>query len=256
VHALTVETLPVGYGESHLLTIPSTNGPIYVLVDAGPGTSSATLKSLLIERGVKNINTVWISHPHPNHVDGLRSLAPEIDVQRLVWSGFAGKNEFADAFITLAPQSAWRVDVRQSPFRLLLGSVEFLLIHPSVPSRSLHHDNQVLLVRHQQVGILFAGDLSPDFQSSVKRRALNELKADQATLWAVTWPHHGDRLSVDWQKWFPSVPWVLLSTGPNEWSLPQANNPLLGLPTLRRTDKQPLRAIRLESDGRELKEIP
>jgi len=244
--------LPVGYGEAHLLTIPSSNGPIHILIDAGPGEGDLTLQKQLQARDIKTLNTVWISHPHPNHVDGLRMLAPGIRAQRLIWSGFEGQEASADVFPALAGQSAWRVHERQAPFRLQIGTVEFIQIHPGARSRSLHRDNLVLLVRHGQVAVLFTGDLSADFQSGVRESVQQELQRRRARLWAITWPHHGDRLSMDWQQWLKQVPFLLLSVGTNEYNLPLPDNILLSSPSLRRTDQAGV--IRFESNGKQLEE--
>ncbi len=108
----------------------------------------------------------------------------------------------------------------------------------------MHEDSLVLQVTYHDVQFLFPGDLDPSHQKAYFLEGTD----------VVTWPHHGDVLSVEWRERFQKIPWIVLSVGPNTLGLPQ---PVAGstlLDRALRTDR--LGDIELWTDGATIKRAP
>src|SRR5688572_13713101 len=71
-------TIAVGYGEAHLFTVAHGTFSWAVLIDAGPAEAGPRLQAALTRAGVRALDWVVVSHPHPNHYEGLAGLEPDI----------------------------------------------------------------------------------------------------------------------------------------------------------------------------------
>jgi competence protein ComEC len=103
---LEVLFVSVGQGDCTLLRLPDGSA---VLVDAGgspeggadPGERDVV--PLLRDLGVTTLAAVFASHPHPDHVLGLKAVAQAVEVERLFTNGAAASGDSAEALATLPP---------------------------------------------------------------------------------------------------------------------------------------------------------
>ncbi|PIY16538.1 MAG: DNA internalization-related competence protein ComEC/Rec2, partial [Elusimicrobia bacterium CG_4_10_14_3_um_filter_49_12_50_7] len=90
---LTVTVIDVGQGDCSLIQLP--NGKT-VLVDAGSGgvgwnpfdAGTTIVVPFLKKMGVKHIDYIVMTHPHSDHIGGVRPVVKELSVGTLVDSGF------------------------------------------------------------------------------------------------------------------------------------------------------------------------
>lgn len=68
---LVVEFLDVGQGDAVLVTSPTGKR---MLVDGGPPSSASKLIAMLRERGVEGLDLLVMTHPHLDHLGGLRAV--------------------------------------------------------------------------------------------------------------------------------------------------------------------------------------
>jgi len=249
-----IETLPVGYGEAHLVTVENAKKTWHILVDAGPAEASPDLADHLRARGIQELHTVWISHAHPNHVDGLSTLPDHFPIQHIRIPRFSSENSYVQALQTRIRQKGWQNALHQdlAPKQVRIGTTDWTILHPRTPGTDLHTDGLVVLLTHKKVGVLFSGDLAPASHAAVREVCEKILQAQGATLAAVTWPHHGDHLAPEWLRWFNTIPRVLLSVGVNPYGLPLAL-PEAAAWNVLRTDTQG--TLRLISDGNTLQRV-
>lgn len=183
---LEVIFLSVGQGDAALLRLPDGSA---VLIDAGgapeggadPGERDVV--PLLRDLGVARLAAVFASHPHPDHVLGLRAVAAAFPVDRFFGNGRAANGDAADALralplpVTLQPGDGWeRAGVR---FDAVGGA------------RALFEENNASLVLRVTWGataFLFPGDLEEEGEGAAA--AAGGLDAD-----VVKVAHHGSRRS-------------------------------------------------------------
>ena len=74
-----MQFLPVGQGDAILI---QWKDDVVWLVDGGPFTFD--LVPYLKRRGIWRIDTVWLSHPHADHMEGLFPVLEQLGVGALV----------------------------------------------------------------------------------------------------------------------------------------------------------------------------
>src|SRR5262249_32602816 len=68
---LQVYALDVGQGDSELITSPEGKS---FLIDAGPPQAGDEVVSALKKRDVKSLDLVVATHPHSDHIGGMRAI--------------------------------------------------------------------------------------------------------------------------------------------------------------------------------------
>ncbi|MEO9887175.1 MAG: DNA internalization-related competence protein ComEC/Rec2, partial [Balneola sp.] len=129
---MTVTVLDVGQGDATFLQTP--NGKS-ILIDAGvwsPGSNSG--KQILLpffkENNIQKLDAVFLSHPHADHIGGIKDLINEIDIDTIYNSGFEYESNLYRDYISLADSkdipvvslnAGTTIDIDESLLILVLG---------------------------------------------------------------------------------------------------------------------------------------
>jgi competence protein ComEC len=178
--------LSVGQGDAALLRLPDGSA---VLVDGGgaaiPGgrdPGERDVLPLLRDLGVRRLAAVFVSHPHPDHVLGLRAILDAVPVEAAFGNGDAGEGPGAEVVARLHPATAgpgttwWR------------GDVAFEVMGGPRTGLSGNDASLVLRVRYGRTAFLFPGDVESAGEEAAVRAG--GLAAD-----VVKVAHHGSRTS-------------------------------------------------------------
>jgi competence protein ComEC len=221
---LRIDALPVGYGDCYVVEFASAGARRWTaMVDGGPAAGVPVLLRHLKTRGIRRLDAAFLTHPHPNHLDGLRALAQQSPPRAFFWTGAPDERDAMGALLqslkrhrvpTHIVSKGWL----QRPRRDLLVEV----LHPATRAEGIHHNNLVLRIAHGEAAAVFTGDLAAEslpavfsaWQGRPDRRPAYEV---------VTWPHHGDPLSAEGLRWLDEAAWVFLSVGPNSFGLPRCD---------------------------------
>ncbi len=199
--AIEVAFPDVGQGDSALIRLPAGNN---ILIDGG-GTyddrfdiGRRVLAPYLWNRGVRRLDLVVLSHPHPDHMNGLTFILQKFDVGE-VWThgqdtGLPGYDEFNRV---IAGRSISRKFVSADDPPVQLGSAELRVLHPA---RGFHsHERQayaaendrslVVRVAFHDLVLLFTGDIGTGAEKDLIKRG-QDLKSDLLKV-----PHHGSKSS-------------------------------------------------------------
>lgn len=198
--ALKMDFLSVGQGEATLITFH--DGKTMLLDGGGPlhDSSRDIGKQLLLPAlrkiGVKRVDYLVLSHSHPDHIQGLLTVAAAMPVGEF-WEN--GRNLGKD-YATLRQLLAARnvpvrvLDAASPPLRIT--GVTIRALHPEPVNKLADFpvdENEDSLVLHLDTG-RFAALFTSDIGVATEFRLLDRQVALRSTLLKV--PHHGSRYSV------------------------------------------------------------
>ena len=197
--SLSINFFSVGQGESTLVTFPDGRR---MLVDGGGSPHEGgmdvgrqLLAPALWTMGVERLDMVVLTHPHPDHIKGLVSLATLFPIGEFWESGVAAP--FGDHAKLLDIFAARRVPVRRitsstHPFTIGDVQIEPLAPVPRPPAEPVtdqNDDSMVFRLTYGKFSMLFTGDIGRD----AEERLLMEPGKLSCTVLKV--PHHGSRHS-------------------------------------------------------------
>ncbi|ACL66023.1 DNA internalization-related competence protein ComEC/Rec2 [Anaeromyxobacter dehalogenans 2CP-1] len=182
---LEVIFVSVGQGDAALLRLPDGSA---VLVDGGgaagggPDPGARDLVPLLRDLGVRRLEAVFVSHPHPDHVLGLEAVARAFPVARAFSNGDRGDGPAREVLaalspIPLAPGEAWE-----------RAGVRFEALGGDRTPFAANDASLVLRATYGATSFLFPGDVEAAGEAAAVARG--GLRAD-----VVKIPHHGSRTS-------------------------------------------------------------
>ncbi len=197
-----VTFLDVGQGDCALVEA----GEGRILVDGG-GTRDnrfdigrRVVLPYLHDRGIRDLDLVVLSHPHPDHMQGLLAVLQEVRVAEVWWSG-------RDGHLGGFAELQQRAKMRGSSLRVVTagdrgtaGSAELEVLHPpgeylqprAPRSKAYAAENDRSLavrIRTPAGSLLFTGDLHREGETALLASG-HDLRAD-----VVKVPHHGSRTS-------------------------------------------------------------
>ena len=201
---LRVTVIDVGHGSSALLELPDGYN---IMIDGG-GFSDNTIfdigariiAPLLWRKKIKTVETLILSHPNSDHLNGLIYIAENFDVKE-VWTNNQATNTIGyDKFMTVIEKKSIRLPTFKTLPRFhAINGVRLEFLHPSVDFadkskrgwwRDLNNNSLVIKVTLGSQSFLFPGD--------IKARAETELIAatgDHLSSTILIAPHHGSKTS-------------------------------------------------------------
>ena len=199
---LKITSIDVGQGESTFIQFPKGST---MLIDGGGffdnsfDVGGLVVAPLIWKKKIKKIDYLVLSHPHPDHLNGLLSIAKNFKVKE-IWTN--GEKVYTDTFeefeeIIREREIRQVIIDREHPDRKINGVlVEFL--HPPKSSwhetsKSYHSgiNNHSLVIKftYKDIGMLFTGDIYKE----VERELINTAANLKSTILKV--PHHGSKTS-------------------------------------------------------------
>lgn len=251
---LTVTALDVGQGDALLVEFPDGRS---ALVDGGgyatgfPDTGSRVVLPVLRARDIRHLDLLVLSHPHPDHMNGLISVAAQTSFSRL-WLPSGPKGPGTRRLIALARAKGARVD--ESEALCNQKNTEFAALIEVLAPCQQHHPplsandaSLVMKISWGQHSALLTGDIERRAEALLVEKYRGRLQADLLKV-----PHHGSDTSSTpafLQAVQPTL--ALISSGiRNRFRHPRRST-LLGLSRLSvatlRTDQ--LGSISWQSDG-------
>ncbi|HMC36051.1 MAG TPA: MBL fold metallo-hydrolase, partial [Myxococcales bacterium] len=186
---MTITFLAVGQGDSAVVQFP---GGAAMLIDAGgdlrwPGKFDPGARDVvpaLAELGIRRLDVVVLTHPHPDHAGGLLTVLDRMPVGEL-WMT-PERDAIASAVRTRAAER--RIPVRD-PHDRVLGGVRIEVASRFEQGWSLNDNSIVLRLVHGEVAALFPGDVEALAEADLAQGTA-EIRAQ-----LLKAPHHGSRTS-------------------------------------------------------------
>lgn len=250
--AVTVTFLDVGQGDACLVRLPDGTR---ILVDAGGAPNSSfdpgaqVIVPWLERQGIRHIDVLVMSHPHPDHAGGLASVAERLTIGE-IW---AERTAPIPAWLRLAEVARRRGIPVVKPHAIVEAGAQLDVLSDEksedMGARWSDNDSSIVLrLSYAGRAILLAGDVEARGERSLLDGG-RRLHAD-----VVKAPHHGSRTSSSADLIERTAPsWVVFSVGAgNRWGFPApevvARYRAVGAEVLR-TDLDGAIVVRLDRRG-------
>ena len=193
---LRVTFLDVGQGESSVVELPDKK---VMLIDGGmhdPDMGRRVIAPHLWSKGIKKVDYMVMSHPHPDHYGGLIYIMDNFKVGEVWFSGRVTA-EAADFFR--------KINEDKIPYKILgrgdildAGKYKIYVLHPyegfyadspRADFSDQNSDSLVLKIESGNRSILFTGDIEREAEEDLIHLG-DRLKSD-----IIKVPHHGGRTS-------------------------------------------------------------
>jgi competence protein ComEC len=237
----------VGQGDCTVIRLPDGSA---VLVDAGgdPGgrydPGARDVLPLLRDMGVTRLAAAFVSHPHPDHLQGVPAVVAGLGAERVYASHDRGDDAARAAFARLPPVTELSAGVVVD-----LGGVAFRVLGPPPGDRRLVENDAslVLHVTYGETSLLLPGDVEAAGEAALRIRGVPRVDVVKA-------PHHGSRTSSGLDLVEATRPrFVVVPVGPgNRHGFPHEETVRRWRESgagILRTDEG---AVRFRSDGRTL----
>jgi competence protein ComEC len=191
----------VGQGDANLIRLPGNKN---ILIDGGGSFDDRfdigrnVLAPFLWNRGVGKLDLVILSHPHPDHMNGLKFILKKFDVEE-VWShGLDSHLPGYDDFLrVIRDRNIRHKTVSADTPPVNIGEAKVSILHPGKTFQShekkdyAEENDRSLVARiafRDQV-LLFTGDIGTGAENFLVRTG-KKLKCDLLKV-----PHHGSKSS-------------------------------------------------------------
>ena len=146
----SVHFIDVGQGDATLLQTPEGAN---ILVDAGVAKEGATVVRTLREHGVESLDLVIATHPHADHIGGMRAVLEAFPVKRYVDSG---RVHTSQTYVKLLEA----IDAKNVPFEVATIGDTYRF-NSGVSLRVVHTDANAALINDASVSVRAVyGDVS------------------------------------------------------------------------------------------------
>jgi competence protein ComEC len=194
---LEVTAIDVGQGDSILVVSPEGQT---LLVDAGgipPWMHSEldigedVVSPYLWSRGIRQLDTVAVTHPHADHIGGMRAVLANFRPHEL-WLGAGPANSELDRTLTEARQLGIRIVVHKAGDDYQADGLRFEVLAPAVDESThttkMNDDSLVMRVSYKQASVLLEGDAEKEAE---QRMATQHAKSELLKV-----GHHGSATST------------------------------------------------------------
>ncbi|MCD6353741.1 MAG: DNA internalization-related competence protein ComEC/Rec2 [Proteobacteria bacterium] len=265
---LRVTIIDVGQGSAALIELPE--GRCFLIDGGGVSDNSIfdvgarIVAPVLWRKKIKTIDTIVLSHPNADHLNGLLYIARHFNVKRL-WcnSDSADINSYREFVEIIRKNRIETIAFKDMPRTYEINGARLEILHPpkdyidktkNEKQRNLNNNSLVIKISFGSKSILFPGDIMAQAERDIVATHGDELKST-----VLVAPHHGSKTSstaMFLEKINPEI--VIISAGwKNRFGFPH-------LSVLKRYNENNCRifrtdkngALMISSDGRTLKIKP
>lgn len=196
---LKIHFIDVGQGDSSLIITPTGKT---VLIDGGGGkleddfdVGKNTLLPYLLDRGIKRINYMLVSHFDSDHCNGLIAVLENIKVDNVVISKQSDICEEYTNIIEIIKRKKIEVIVVKEGDKLVLdNNVTLEILYPEEKLKFLDINNNSIVARlkYNNFSALFTGDIEEEAEKVLLDNYKNTDKLKSTVLKVA---HHGSKTS-------------------------------------------------------------
>jgi len=163
---LQVYALDVGQGDSSLIITPEGKS---VLIDAGPPQAGDEVVAALQKKNIKSLDLAVVTHPHADHIGGMRSVLESVEVKNFLDSGqIFASNEYERLLRAIKEKQIKFIEAKKGMKFDLDSGAKLEALNPQGDGQwitkvrsggSVENANSVvLLLNYGSFSMLFTGD--------------------------------------------------------------------------------------------------
>ena len=179
----------VGQGDCSLFILPNGQN---IVIDAGPEKNAKQTVRYLKSCGVKRVDLLVATHPHEDHIGGMKELLSAFPVGKIWDSGYNHGSRVQRDFYRAIKDGKIAFGRPKRGFSENFGDVRVDVLGPATLLKNTDSDANnnglVLIVTYGDISFLITGDMERE-----ERRTLEPLP--QATVLKAA--HHGSRNGTD-----------------------------------------------------------
>ena len=169
---LVIHFIDVGQGDSTLIQYNGTT----ILIDAGEADAAPALVKYLKQHDVRAIDFLIATHPHSDHIGGMRAVLDSFTVRKVMDSGMPHTTSTYRNFIQAIenkkiPYVVPKIGDTFSP----APGLDFLVLNAPVDNTEdadLNDNSLVFRATYGRINILFAGDIGTSTEGNILRSGL------------------------------------------------------------------------------------
>lgn len=160
--------LDVGQGDCSLFVLPDGRNVVF---DAGPRSNAKKTVNYLKSCGVRKIDLLVASHPHEDHIGGMKELLSKIPVKQIWDSGYNHGSKVQRDFYQMIKDKKIPFGRPKRGYSAKMGGVEFDVLAPAKAlkgtSSDANNNGLIVLVTYGGVSFLMMGDAQKEEQKTV-----------------------------------------------------------------------------------------
>lgn len=210
---LEIKVLDVGQGDAILIKA----GGKVTLIDTGDVPMRDKLMVGLSNAGVKSIDNLILTHPHADHIGGVKDVLSTYEVKAIYDSGQVTTSKLYKDYLLLAKKKNIPIKIVSEGDTLDIGDgVNLAVLNPFKPpitgtKSDLNINSIVTRLTYGNFSMLLAADAETEAEEKMVEKYGNKLKST-----ILKSPHHGSNTSSSpeyLKKIAPEV--VIISVGAN-----------------------------------------
>ncbi len=213
---MSVHIIDVGKADSIYIN----SGDKNILVDAGDIDTSNKVLEYLKKRDVKKLDLVVVSHPHKDHIGGMRDIINEIQIERFMMpevpDDIIPTGKTYESMLLALDKNNIKVDKPICGDSFKIGDMELNILSPSKQYDKLNNNSIVIKLKYGSKSFLLTGDAEKEAENDIIKSGY-DLKSDVLKV-----GHHGSKTSST-QNFLNAVSpkYAAISVGENNKNLPR-----------------------------------
>ncbi|MFQ5867629.1 MAG: DNA internalization-related competence protein ComEC/Rec2 [bacterium] len=185
---LSITFLAVGQGDAIHLRLPDRRD---ILIDGGGvlgkfDIGEKVVIPYLLKNGVSKIDTIFLTHPHYNHVGGLIPVLKKFKVKRIYYNGQNYNDDLLEGFLQIIRKK--RIPLKYIVYdeKVEYNGIKFHILSPRIMRKNIDSNSLVMKLSYGNFRILFTGDIDYKVQEESSRE---DIESDILQI-----PNHGTGL--------------------------------------------------------------
>ena len=178
---LKIFFVDVGQGDSCLIVIPNNKN---ILIDVGGSLNydvgKNTLIPYLLDRKIKKIDYIMISHFDQDHAQSCLKIIEELKVSNIILANQLEKCELYEQIIEMAKKQKINLIYVKSGDKFNIDGIKINILHPQkklIKENSINNNSIVCKLEYNTFSMLFTGDIEEIAENLILSKNIN-LRAD------------------------------------------------------------------------------